>query len=202
MADDLDRVVHDFVRANATARNAPEFVPKVKQVGRVISIGDGVAHVEGLRDIAADELVAFPNDLMAIASSIKLDRVGLILLGDASTLSVGAPAKRTQRVVDVPVGDAFQGRIVDALGRPLDGKGPVRAAGREPVEKPACRNSRTSSSGASARSSHTTKAISPIAPITRPPAAVPNSKNIVSELTALARSCSLARLTTSAISDG
>jgi F-type H+-transporting ATPase subunit alpha len=137
MADDLDRVVHDFVRANTTARNATEFVPKVKQVGRVISIGDGVAHVEGLRDIAADELVAFPNDLMAIASSIKLDRVGLILLGDASTLSVGAPAKRTQRVVDVPVGDAFQGRIVDALGRPLDGKGPVRAAGREPVEKPA-----------------------------------------------------------------
>jgi len=137
MADDLDRVVHDFVRANTTARNATEFVPKVKQVGRVISIGDGVAHVEGLRDIAADELVAFPNDLMAIASRIKLDRVGLILLGDASTLSVGAPAKRTQRVVDVPVGDAFQGRIVDALGRPLDGKGPVRAAGREPVEKPA-----------------------------------------------------------------
>ena len=137
MADDLDRVVHDFVRANTTARNATEFVPKVKQVGRVISIGDGVAHVEGLRDIAADELVAFPNDLMAIALSIKLDRVGLILLGDASTLSVGAPAKRTQRVVDVPVGDAFQGRIVDALGRPLDGKGPVRAAGREPVEQPA-----------------------------------------------------------------
>ena len=137
MADDLDRVVHDFVRASTTARKAPEFVPKVKQVGRVVSIGDGVAHVEGLRDIAADELVAFPNGLMAIASSIKLDRVGLILLGDASTLSVGAPAKRTQRVVDVPVGDAFQGRIVDALGRPLDGKGPVRAAGREPVKQPA-----------------------------------------------------------------
>jgi F-type H+-transporting ATPase subunit alpha len=137
MTDDLDRVVHDFVRASASARKAPAFVPKVKQVGRVVSIGDGVAHVEGLRDIAADELIQLPNGLIAIASSIKLDRAGLILLGDASTLNVGAPAKRTQRVVDVPIGDAFQGRIVDALGRPLDGKGPVKAAGREPVEQPA-----------------------------------------------------------------
>ena len=137
MADDLDLVVHDFVRANASAQKAPAFVPKVKQVGRVVSIADGVAHVEGLRDIAADELIQLPNGLMAIASSIKLDRAGLILLGDAAMLNGGAPAKRTQRVVDVPIGDAFQGRIVDALGRPLDGKGPVRAAGREPVEQPA-----------------------------------------------------------------
>ena len=137
MADDLDHIVKDFARANATARKMPRFAPKVKQFGRVVSIGDGVAHVEGLRDIAADELIQLPNRLMAIASSIKLDRAGLILLGDAATLNFGAPAKRTQRVVDVPVGDAFQGRIVDALGRPLDGKGPVRAAQREPVEQPA-----------------------------------------------------------------
>ena len=137
MTNELDRVVQDFVRATATAQKTPAFSPSVKQVGRVVSVGDGVAHVEGLRDIAADELVALPNDLMAIASSIKLDRVGLILLGDGTTLNVGAPAKRTQRVVDVPVGDAYRGRIVDALGRPLDGKGPVRAVRREPIEQPA-----------------------------------------------------------------
>jgi F-type H+-transporting ATPase subunit alpha len=137
MTDELDRVVQDFGRATAAAQKAPAFAPRVKQVGRIVSVGDGVAYVEGLRGVAADELVVFPNDLMAIASSIKLDRVGLILLGDATTLNFGAPAKRTQRVVDVPVGDAYRGRIVDALGRPLDGKGPVRAVRREPIEQPA-----------------------------------------------------------------
>jgi len=137
MIERLTDLVEDFARSSEQARDELEPVPRVQQIGSVVSVGDGVAHVEGLRNVAADEIIDLPGRLMGIASSISEEGLGLILLGDAGNLTVGAAARRTHRVVDVPVGDAFLGRIVDALGRPLDGEPPPRHRGREPIERSA-----------------------------------------------------------------
>jgi len=137
MIERLTDLVEDFARSSEQARDELEPVPRVQQIGSVVSVGDGVAHVEGLRNVAADEIIDLPGRLMGIASSISEERLGLILLGDAGNLTVGAAARRTHRVVDVPVGDAFLGRIVDALGRPLDGEPPPRVRGRHPIERSA-----------------------------------------------------------------
>jgi len=136
MTSDLDSVVDGFARAAARARPR-HIAPKVAQVGRVVEVSDAIAHVEGLVDVRADELVALPGELRGIASSIREDRVGLILLGAATDLAVGAAARRTGRVVDVPVGEEYLGRVVDALGRPLDGGGPIRSRERRGIEQPA-----------------------------------------------------------------
>ena len=137
MIERLTDLVGDFAESADRARDELEPAPRVQQIGKVVSVGDAVAEVEGLRNVATDEIIALPGRLMGIASSITEERVGLILLGDASNLSVGAPARRTHRQVDVPVGEAFLGRIVDALGRPLDGDLPPRTRGRHPIERPA-----------------------------------------------------------------
>jgi F-type H+-transporting ATPase subunit alpha len=140
MIEDLSQLVEAFDRAARDARaraTARASIPAVRQVGRVVAVGDGVAHVEGLHNVSADELVAFPGRLMGMATSIKEERVGVILLGDGAELHVGAAAKRMQRVVDVPVCDGYLGRIVDALGRPLDGQAAPRAAHCWPIERPA-----------------------------------------------------------------
>jgi len=137
MIERLTDLVEDFARSSEQARDELEPAPRVQQIGSVVSVGDGVAHVEGLRNVAADEIIDLPGRLMGIASSISEERLGLILLGDAGNLTVGAAARRTHRVVDVPVGDAFLGRIVDALGRPLDGEPPPRVRGRHPIERSA-----------------------------------------------------------------
>lgn len=137
MTERLTDLVEDFAESTGRARDELEPVPRVHQIGKVVSVGDAVAHVEGLRNVAADEIIELPGRLMGIASSISEDKIGLILLGGAGNLSVGAAARRTHRVVDVPVGDAFLGRIVDALGRPLDGEPLPRVRARQPIERPA-----------------------------------------------------------------
>ncbi|MFP4538770.1 MAG: F0F1 ATP synthase subunit alpha, partial [Dichotomicrobium sp.] len=137
MTERLRDIVDDFAHSAERARDDLEAIPRVREIGTVASVSDAVAHVEGLRNVAADEIIALPGRLMGIASSVTEERVGLILLGDAGRLSVGASALRTGRVVDVPVGDAFLGRVVDALGRPLDGDPLPRATGRHPVEQAA-----------------------------------------------------------------
>jgi len=109
----------------------------VREVGRVVSIGYGVCEIEGFTDIAANELIALPGNLVGLAASLSERRVGVILLGDSSALEVGADAHRTHRVSDAPVGEALLGRIVDALGRPIDGHGTIDAAERQPIEAPA-----------------------------------------------------------------
>jgi F-type H+-transporting ATPase subunit alpha len=137
MIERVTDLVEDFAESSERARDELAPVPRVQQIGAVVRVGDGVAQVQGLRNVAADEIIELPGRLMGIASSIREDGLGLILLGDTGKLSVGAPARRTHRVVDVPVGDGFLGRIVDALGRPLDGDPPPRAKGRHPIERPA-----------------------------------------------------------------
>ncbi|MDT8344785.1 MAG: F0F1 ATP synthase subunit alpha [Thermohalobaculum sp.] len=136
MADRIAAIAGAFGAALGAAR-LDALPPVVREVGTVVGIGDGVAHVEGLRGVASDELVALPGGLLGIAASLREDRIGLILLGPGDGLTAGAEARRTGRIVDVPVGHAYLGRVVDALGQPLDGGGPVRCRLRQTVERPA-----------------------------------------------------------------
>jgi len=103
----------------------------------VSEVGSGVARVRGFTTVQDNELIRFPNDLNGLASELRLDQIGVILLGSEEELEIGAPARRTGGAVDVPVGDGLLGRTVDALGRPLDDGGPVKASGRLPIERPA-----------------------------------------------------------------
>ncbi|MBK0399534.1 alternate F1F0 ATPase, F1 subunit alpha [Limibaculum sp. M0105] len=137
MADRLSTLARRFGEAISTASAQTPKGPAVREIGTVTSVGDAVAHVSGLRGVVADELIALPGDLMGIAASLSEERIGLILLGPSEGLTVGAEARRTGRVVDVPVGEAYLGRIVDALGRPLDGGGPIRCRRRQTIERDA-----------------------------------------------------------------
>jgi len=103
-------------------------------VGEVVSVGDGIAIIYGLRDVMLSELLLFSNDTYGIVFSIEEDHVGAILLGSDKGIREGEKVRRTRRVMDVPVGDGFLGRVVDPLGFPLDGRGDIEEAGRVPIE--------------------------------------------------------------------
>src|SRR5437016_889137 len=97
----------------------------VDEVGTVISLGDGIARVYGLDKVMAGELLAFPHNLSGIAMNLEEDQVGVVLLGEYTEIKEGDQVKRTGRIMSVPVGDAMIGRVVDALGQPIDDKGPI-----------------------------------------------------------------------------
>ena len=97
----------------------------VSEVGEVIEVGDGVARVSGLENVMSSELVELPNGVFGMALNLEDDNVGLVLFGETSLVKEGDLAKRTGRVVEVPVGEAMLGRVVNPLGQPIDGKGPI-----------------------------------------------------------------------------
>ncbi|HYZ92032.1 MAG TPA: F0F1 ATP synthase subunit alpha [Actinomycetota bacterium] len=97
----------------------------VEEIGRVLETGDGIARIAGLPHCMALELLEFPHDLLGLSFNLEEDEIGAIILGDAALLQEGDPVKQTRRVLSVPVGDGMLGRVVDSLGRPLDGKGPI-----------------------------------------------------------------------------
>ncbi|MEM9343355.1 MAG: F0F1 ATP synthase subunit alpha [Pseudomonadota bacterium] len=103
---------------------------EVAEVGRVLSVGDGIARVHGLDNVQAGEMVEFPGAIMGMALNLEADNVGVVIFGSDRDIKEGDTVKRTQAIVDVPVGDGLLGRVVDALGNPLDGKGEVKAAER------------------------------------------------------------------------
>ncbi|MCP4386472.1 MAG: alternate F1F0 ATPase, F1 subunit alpha [Hyphomicrobiales bacterium] len=107
------------------------------EVGKVANVSSGVAEVHGFTEIAADELVRFADGTTGMATNLEYGRLGTILLGNEDGLHVGSDVRRTHRVVDVPVGDRLLGRVVDALGRPLDAKGIIKPEARRAVERPA-----------------------------------------------------------------
>ena len=104
-------------------------------VGTVISLEDGIARIHGLEDVMQGEMIEFPGGVYGLALNLQRDSVGAVILGDYSTLSEGQKAKCTGRILEVPVGTALLGRVVDALGNPIDGKGPITAERMEPIEK-------------------------------------------------------------------
>jgi F-type H+-transporting ATPase subunit alpha len=107
----------------------------VANVGTVVEVGDGIARVHGLSNAAYNELLQFPNDIIGLALNLEEDNVGAVILGDCSQIREGDEVRSTGKVVEVPVGDALIGRVVDPLGRPLDGKGPIRTDKTLPVER-------------------------------------------------------------------
>ena len=110
---------------------------QVEEVGYVLQVGDGIARVYGLRNIMSMELVEFPNDVYGMALNLEEDSVGCVLFGEDSKIKEGDVAKRTGRVIEVPVGKELLGRIVDPLGRPLDGKGPIKTSRTAAIERKA-----------------------------------------------------------------
>lgn len=103
---------------------------EVAEVGRVLSVGDGIARVYGLDNIQAGEMVEFPGDIQGMALNLEADNVGVVIFGSDQDIKEGDVVKRTKSIVDVPVGDELLGRVVDGLGNPIDGKGPIGATKR------------------------------------------------------------------------
>jgi len=107
----------------------------LQEVGRVIEVGDGIARVHGLENAMAGELLAFPGDVVGMVLNLEQDQVGAVLLGDDRLIKEGDIVKRTNRIAQVPVGEALVGRVVNALGEPIDGKGPISAKEFRPIER-------------------------------------------------------------------
>jgi F-type H+-transporting ATPase subunit alpha len=107
---------------------------EVAEVGQVLSVGDGIARVYGLDEVQAGEMVEFPNGVQGMALNLETDNVGIVIFGDDREIKEGDTVKRTGSIVDVPVGKGLLGRVVDPLGNPIDGKGPIESVERRRVE--------------------------------------------------------------------
>ena len=110
---------------------------KLTDVGTVVTVGDGIAHVHGLENCMSGELLEFPGGVYGMAQNLEEDLVGAVILGSDQDIREGDTVKRTNRIVEVPVGEAMLGRVVDALGKPIDGKGPITTSEARPIESPA-----------------------------------------------------------------
>ena len=107
---------------------------EVAEVGRVLSVGDGIARIYGLDNVQAGELVEFTGGIVGMALNLETDNVGAVIFGDDRTIKEGDTVKRTGSIVDVPVGPALLGRVIDGLGNPIDGKGPIESTERARVD--------------------------------------------------------------------
>src|SRR5665811_2238865 len=107
----------------------------VSEVGSVISVGDGIARIHGLDKVMAGELIQFGHGVAGIAMNLEEDQVGAVLLGEYQHIKEGQEVRRTGTIMSVPVGEALIGRVVDALGAPIDGKGPIDTPHSLPVER-------------------------------------------------------------------
>jgi F-type H+-transporting ATPase subunit alpha len=131
MSDLIKQITSDF------QKQIESFSPEisVSDVGAVLEAGDGIARVQGLAGVRSQELVQFANGVMGIAFNLERDSVGVIVMGEYSGITEGMVVRSTGRIASVPVGNGLIGRVVDALGEPLDGKGPVNFSGYRPIER-------------------------------------------------------------------
>jgi F-type H+-transporting ATPase subunit alpha len=127
-ADEISRLLREEIENYEQAVN-------VTETGTVISVGDGIARIYGLERVMAGELIEFDHGLSGIALNLEEDQVGAVLLGDYSGLKEGHPVRRTGKIMSVPVGKALVGRVVNALGQPIDGKGPIDTTLTLPLER-------------------------------------------------------------------
>jgi F-type H+-transporting ATPase subunit alpha len=127
-ADEISQILREQI-ANYDSK------VRVDEVGTIISLGDGIARIHGLDKAMAGELLAFPHGIAGLAMSLEEDQVGAVLLGDYTELSEGNEVKRTGKILSVPVGEGMIGRVVNALGAPIDGKGPIESTQTLPVER-------------------------------------------------------------------
>ena len=135
--ESLQHVFDSVFAGMSEAREAfaPQLAPR--EVGTITSVSTGIAKVSGLPGVGFEELVEFPGDVFGIAFNVDEDEIGVVLLGDYWHLHAGDEVERTGRVMDVAVGDGLLGRVIDPLGRPLDGNGALAASERLPIERPA-----------------------------------------------------------------
>jgi F-type H+-transporting ATPase subunit alpha len=126
-AAEISRVIRDQI-ANFSAEE------EVAEVGTVLSVGDGIARIYGLDNVQAGEMVEFENGVKGMALNLEADNVGVVVFGSDEAIREGSTAKRTGSIVDVPIGKGLLGRVVDALGNPIDGKGPIEYTERRRVE--------------------------------------------------------------------
>ena len=107
---------------------------EMAEVGRVLSVGDGIARVYGLDEVESGEMVEFEDGTRGLALNLEADNVGVVIFGSDQRISEGSTVKRTKAIVDVAVGPGLLGRVVDGLGDPIDGKGPIRTSERRMVD--------------------------------------------------------------------
>lgn len=112
-----------------------EVAPEVRNEGTIVSLKDGIVRLHGLADVMQGEMIAFEGGVYGLALNLERDSVGAVILGDSSNLAEGQKGRCTGRILEVPVGEALLGRVVDSLGNPLDGKGPIETTKMSPIEK-------------------------------------------------------------------
>ena len=126
-AAEISRVIKDQIASFGTEA-------QVSEVGTVLSVGDGIARIHGLDQVQAGEMVEFANGIKGMALNLEADNVGVVIFGTDTEIKEGDIVRRTGTIVDVPIGKGLLGRVVDALGNPIDGKGPIESTERRPVE--------------------------------------------------------------------
>ena len=127
-ADEISRIIKDQLGSYA-------LYVDVAEVGTVVSVGDGIARIHGIEGAMATEMLEFPQGVFGIALNLEEESVGAVLLGESTEIKEGDPVKRTGRIISVPVGYELLGRVVNALGQPVDGKGPITTGQHAPIEK-------------------------------------------------------------------
>src|SRR5512140_58455 len=127
-ADEISKIIREQIGSFAVDVD-------VAEVGSVISVGDGIARVHGVERAMAGEMLEFPHGIFGIALNLEEDSVGVVLLGEYWEIHEGDEVKRTRRIISVPVGDELLGRVVNGLGQPIDGKGPILSKQFAPIER-------------------------------------------------------------------
>ena len=123
--------ITEKIRHEIEAFDAPV---EVVDVGYVLEVGDGIARLSGLADVMAGELLEFPGGVLGIALNLEADNVGVVIMGEYTEIEEGDIVRSTGRIASVPVGDSLTGRVVNALGEPIDGKGPIRSDSYRSIE--------------------------------------------------------------------
>ena len=128
--DEISSILRDKIKGL-------KFDIDISETGKVVQVGDGIARIYGMDNVMAGEMIEFPGDVMGMALNLEEDNVGCIIFGETRKIKEGDIAKRTKKILQVPVGEAMLGRVVNALGEPLDGKGAIKAETYSPVERKA-----------------------------------------------------------------
>src|SRR5438477_7611951 len=127
-AEEISKIIREQIGSYAATVD-------VSEVGSIVSIGDGIARVHGLENAMAGEMLEFPKNVFGIALNLEEESVGAVLLGEFKEIKEGDTVKRTGRIISVPVGEEVLGRVVNSLGQPLDGKGPIASKQFSPIER-------------------------------------------------------------------
>src|SRR5574339_1107694 len=127
-AEEISKIIRDQIGSYAVDVD-------VAEVGSIISLGDGIARIHGVERAMAGEMLEFPKGVMGIALNLEEESVGAVLLGEYTEIREGDMVKRTGKIISVPVGEEMLGRVVNALGQPIDGKGPIATKTFAPIER-------------------------------------------------------------------